>query len=74
MFDNVFSNRPSFLLMTVVAYNVCSRAPLLNCKRNDDFEVHILVKSQISFVSTKKPILFIEYLLYVKSWCRMVGI
>ncbi|XP_008577817.1 PREDICTED: TBC1 domain family member 31 [Galeopterus variegatus] len=38
LFDNVFSNHPSFLLMTVVAYNVCSRAPLLNCKLKDDFE------------------------------------
>ncbi|XP_068839633.1 TBC1 domain family member 31 isoform X8 [Capricornis sumatraensis] len=38
LFDNVFSNHPSFLLMTVVAYNICSRAPLLNCKRKDDFE------------------------------------
>uniref|UniRef100_A0A2K6EVC9 TBC1 domain family member 31 n=1 Tax=Propithecus coquereli TaxID=379532 RepID=A0A2K6EVC9_PROCO len=38
LFDNVFSNHPSFLLMTVVAYNVCSRAPLLNCNLKDDFE------------------------------------
>ncbi|KAB0338826.1 hypothetical protein FD755_025137, partial [Muntiacus reevesi] len=38
LFDNVFSNHPSFLLMTVAAYNICSRAPLLNCKRKDDFE------------------------------------
>nr|KAF6405775.1 TBC1 domain family member 31 [Rousettus aegyptiacus] len=38
LFDNVFSNRPSFLLMTVVAYNICSRAPLLNCNFKDDFE------------------------------------
>nr|XP_012598767.1 TBC1 domain family member 31 isoform X2 [Microcebus murinus] len=38
LFDNVFSNHPSFLLMTVVAYNICSRAPLLNCKLKDDFE------------------------------------
>nr|KAF6426923.1 TBC1 domain family member 31 [Molossus molossus] len=38
LFDNVFSNHPSFLLMTVVAYNVCSRAPLLHCDRKDDFE------------------------------------
>uniref|UniRef100_A0A8C2NZK5 TBC1 domain family member 31 n=1 Tax=Capra hircus TaxID=9925 RepID=A0A8C2NZK5_CAPHI len=35
LFDNVFSNRPSFLLMTVVAYNI---SPLLSCKRKDDFE------------------------------------
>ncbi|XP_037358020.1 TBC1 domain family member 31 isoform X5 [Talpa occidentalis] len=38
LFDNVFSNHPSFLLMTVVAYNMCSRAPLLNCNLKDDFE------------------------------------
>ncbi|XP_062044026.1 TBC1 domain family member 31 isoform X2 [Lepus europaeus] len=38
LFDNVFSNHPSFLLMTVVAYNRCSRAPLLNCNLKDDFE------------------------------------
>uniref|UniRef100_A0A8C8ZUY1 TBC1 domain family member 31 n=1 Tax=Prolemur simus TaxID=1328070 RepID=A0A8C8ZUY1_PROSS len=38
LFDNVFSNHPSFLLMTVVAYNVCSRAPLLNCNLKDDFQ------------------------------------
>ncbi|XP_053752509.1 TBC1 domain family member 31 isoform X6 [Panthera pardus] len=38
LFDNIFSNHPSFLLMTVVAYNTCSRAPLLNCSLRDDFE------------------------------------
>lgn len=38
MFDNIFSSHPSFLLMTVVAYNTCSRAPLLNCTLKDDFE------------------------------------
>ncbi|XP_059757914.1 TBC1 domain family member 31 isoform X2 [Balaenoptera ricei] len=38
LFDNVFSNHPSFLLMTVVAYNICSRAPLLTCNLKDDFE------------------------------------
>ncbi|XP_049710012.1 TBC1 domain family member 31 isoform X1 [Elephas maximus indicus] len=38
LFDNVFSNHPSFLLMAVVAYNICSRAPLLNCNLKDDFE------------------------------------
>ncbi|XP_028919506.1 TBC1 domain family member 31 isoform X1 [Ornithorhynchus anatinus] len=38
VFDNVFSNHPSFLLMTVVAYNTCFRAPLLNCTQKDDFE------------------------------------
>uniref|UniRef100_A0A8C9K1N0 TBC1 domain family member 31 n=1 Tax=Panthera tigris altaica TaxID=74533 RepID=A0A8C9K1N0_PANTA len=39
LFDNIFSNHPSFLLMTVVAYNTCSRAPLLNCSLRDDFEM-----------------------------------
>ncbi|XP_014446719.1 TBC1 domain family member 31 [Tupaia chinensis] len=38
LFDNVFTNHPSFLLMTVVAYNICSRTPLLNCNLKDDFE------------------------------------
>ncbi|CAO2602254.1 TBC1 domain family member 31 [Lemmus lemmus] len=38
LFDNVFSNHPCFLLMTVVAYNTCSRAPLLNSTLKDDFE------------------------------------
>ncbi|XP_004838059.1 TBC1 domain family member 31 isoform X4 [Heterocephalus glaber] len=38
LFDNVFSNHPSFLLMTVVAYNICSRAPLLHCTLKGDFQ------------------------------------
>uniref|UniRef100_H3AHW1 TBC1 domain family member 31 n=1 Tax=Latimeria chalumnae TaxID=7897 RepID=H3AHW1_LATCH len=38
LFDNVFSNHPSFLLMAVVAYAICSRAPLLHCNQKDDFK------------------------------------
>ncbi|KAM6216081.1 TBC1 domain family member 31 [Rhynchocyon petersi] len=38
LFDNVFSSHPSFLLMTVISYNTCSRTPLLNCNLKDDFE------------------------------------
>ncbi|XP_030639028.1 TBC1 domain family member 31 [Chanos chanos] len=38
LFDNVFSNHPSFLLMAVVAYVICCRAPLLLCSRKEDFE------------------------------------
>ncbi|TSL82466.1 TBC1 domain family member 31 [Bagarius yarrelli] len=38
LFDNVFSNHPSFLLMAVVAYVTCCRAPLLLCIHRDDFE------------------------------------
>ncbi|KAL0172065.1 hypothetical protein M9458_032376, partial [Cirrhinus mrigala] len=38
LFDNVFSNHPSFLLMAVVAYVTCCRAPLLLCTDKKDFE------------------------------------
>ncbi|XP_052433943.1 TBC1 domain family member 31 [Carassius gibelio] len=38
LFDNVFSNHPSFLLMAVVAYVTCCRAPLLLCTERKDFE------------------------------------
>ncbi|XP_068789301.1 TBC1 domain family member 31 isoform X2 [Struthio camelus] len=38
VFDNVFSNHPSYFLMIVVAYAVCSRAPLLHCIQTEDFE------------------------------------
>ncbi|XP_066540081.1 TBC1 domain family member 31 [Hoplias malabaricus] len=38
LFDNVFTNHPSFLLMSVVAYVTCSRAPLLHCTQKEDFE------------------------------------
>ncbi|KAM9307966.1 TBC1 domain family member 31 [Gastrophryne carolinensis] len=38
LFDNVFSNHPSFLLMAVVAYILCSRSPLLLCGQKEDFE------------------------------------
>ncbi|XP_055965788.1 TBC1 domain family member 31 isoform X2 [Sorex fumeus] len=30
--------QPSFLLIAVVAYNICSRTPLLHCNLKDDFE------------------------------------
>ncbi|KAG9275942.1 TBC1 domain family member 31 isoform X1 [Astyanax mexicanus] len=38
LFDNVFSYRPSFLLMAAVAYVTCCRAPLLLCTQREDFE------------------------------------
>ncbi|KAM6457750.1 TBC1 domain family member 31 isoform 1-T1 [Liasis olivaceus] len=38
MFDNIFSNHPSYFLMVVAAYLICSRAPLLHCSQKDDFE------------------------------------
>uniref|UniRef100_A0A8C9XDG1 TBC1 domain family member 31 n=1 Tax=Sander lucioperca TaxID=283035 RepID=A0A8C9XDG1_SANLU len=39
VFDNIFSNHPSFLLMTCVAYITCCREPLLLCSQKQDFEV-----------------------------------
>ncbi|KAM6411400.1 TBC1 domain family member 31 isoform 2-T2 [Pluvialis apricaria] len=38
VFDNIFSNHPSYFLMVVVAYIICSRAPLLHCDQTADFE------------------------------------
>ncbi|XP_053182759.1 TBC1 domain family member 31 [Scomber japonicus] len=38
LFDNVFSNHPSFLLMACVAYITCCREPLLLCAQKQDFE------------------------------------
>ncbi|KAM4685127.1 TBC1 domain family member 31 isoform 3-T3 [Amazona ochrocephala] len=38
VFDNIFSNHPSYFLMVVVAYIICSRAPLLHCNQTADFE------------------------------------
>ncbi|NWU70187.1 TBC31 protein, partial [Pterocles burchelli] len=38
VFDNIFSNHPSYFLMIVVAYIICSRAPLLHCKQTAEFE------------------------------------
>ncbi|NXM71888.1 TBC31 protein, partial [Serilophus lunatus] len=38
VFDNIFSNHPSYFLMIVVAYVTCSRAPLLQCNQAADFQ------------------------------------
>uniref|UniRef100_A0A3B5MFS1 TBC1 domain family member 31 n=1 Tax=Xiphophorus couchianus TaxID=32473 RepID=A0A3B5MFS1_9TELE len=38
LFDNVFSNHPSFLLMACVAYVISCREPLLLCSQKKDFE------------------------------------
>ncbi|XP_037129903.1 TBC1 domain family member 31 [Syngnathus acus] len=38
LFDNVFSNHPSFLLMACVAYLMSCREPLLLCSQKRDFE------------------------------------
>ncbi|KAI1894211.1 hypothetical protein AGOR_G00113490 [Albula goreensis] len=38
LFDNVFANHPAFLLMAVVSYITCCRAPLLLCSQKEDFE------------------------------------
>lgn len=39
LFDSVFSNHPSFLLMACVAYITCCRRPLLKSSQKQDFEV-----------------------------------
>uniref|UniRef100_A0A3B3CDS0 TBC1 domain family member 31 n=1 Tax=Oryzias melastigma TaxID=30732 RepID=A0A3B3CDS0_ORYME len=38
LFDNIFSNHPSFLLMACAAYVICCREPLLHCSQKQDFE------------------------------------
>uniref|UniRef100_UPI0037E9B930 TBC1 domain family member 31 n=1 Tax=Semicossyphus pulcher TaxID=241346 RepID=UPI0037E9B930 len=38
LFDNIFSNHPSFLLVACVAYITCCREPLLLCSQKQDFE------------------------------------
>nr|XP_014436296.1 TBC1 domain family member 31 isoform X3 [Pelodiscus sinensis] len=38
VFDNIFSNHPSYFLMMVAAYIICSRSPLLHCNQTEDFE------------------------------------
>lgn len=38
LWDNVFSNHPSFLLMAVVAYTISARGPLMQCIELDDFK------------------------------------
>ncbi|XP_067888649.1 TBC1 domain family member 31 isoform X2 [Heterodontus francisci] len=38
LLDNIFTNHPSFLLVAVVAYLTCSRAPLLQCNIKEDLE------------------------------------
>ncbi|XP_078609106.1 TBC1 domain family member 31-like [Branchiostoma floridae x Branchiostoma japonicum] len=38
LFDNVFSNRPSFLILCVAAYAISARGPLTKCTDVSDFE------------------------------------
>nr|CAB3266840.1 TBC1 domain family member 31 [Phallusia mammillata] len=38
LFDNVFSNHPSFFLYCVVAYSISCRSALLKTKQTDDFK------------------------------------
>ncbi|NXD77597.1 TBC31 protein, partial [Halcyon senegalensis] len=38
VFDNILSNHPSYFLMIVIAYVICSRTPLLHCNQTADFE------------------------------------
>jgi hypothetical protein len=50
LFDNVFSNHPSFLLMVVAAYAMCARGPLMQCVELDDFRVSCAKVSVIDFL------------------------
>lgn len=57
---------------TCVLEHLCSTVSVKMILRYISLLSH---SSQISFVSTKKPVLFIECLLScTKSWCQMVGI
>ncbi|NXY04526.1 TBC31 protein, partial [Pteruthius melanotis] len=47
VFDNIFSNHPSYFLMIVVAYIICSRTPLLHCNQAADFEVNFFIFKSI---------------------------
>ncbi|XP_028673462.2 TBC1 domain family member 31 [Erpetoichthys calabaricus] len=40
LFDNIFSNHPSFLLMVNVSYIISSRSALLHCSLKEDFEYY----------------------------------
>jgi hypothetical protein len=39
VWDHIFSNHPSFLLLLVAAYLICSRKVLMQCTAKEDFEV-----------------------------------
>ncbi|NXJ79933.1 TBC31 protein, partial [Trogon melanurus] len=55
VFDNIFSNHPSYFLMIAVAYIICSRTPLLRCNQKTDFEYffHHRNNLDINFVIKK---------------------
>uniref|UniRef100_A0A8B9SGA6 TBC1 domain family member 31 n=1 Tax=Anas platyrhynchos TaxID=8839 RepID=A0A8B9SGA6_ANAPL len=65
VFDNIFSNHPSYFLMIVVAYIVCSRAPLLHCNQRQDFEyffhhrnnldINVVIKEAYRFMEATPP-------------------
>ncbi|XP_071957436.1 TBC1 domain family member 31-like isoform X2 [Antedon mediterranea] len=38
LWDNIFTNHPSFMMYVVAAYLICSRQPLINCVELSDFE------------------------------------
>ncbi|NWH73463.1 TBC31 protein, partial [Piaya cayana] len=65
VFDNIFSNHPSYFLMMVVAYITCCRAPLLHCNLKADFEyffhhrnnldINIMIKKAYQFMEATPP-------------------
>ncbi|CAG5135897.1 unnamed protein product [Candidula unifasciata] len=38
MWDNILSNQPAFLLIIVVAYNICAHGSLIKCTQVEDFQ------------------------------------
>ena len=70
MFDNVFSNHPSFLLLAVAAYTICSHKALLQCTRKEDFEVLWKITFYV-LVASKGPtsqLIFNEFPLWKVFW------
>ena len=41
LWDNILSNHPGFLLLSVVAYITTARHTLLKCSQPEDFEVRV---------------------------------
>ncbi|XP_070574109.1 TBC1 domain family member 31-like [Ptychodera flava] len=60
LWDNVFSNHPSFLLITVVAYVICSRQALLQCTNKEDFEYFFHHRNSIDIGAVLKEAYHIQ--------------
>ncbi|XP_033096364.1 TBC1 domain family member 31-like isoform X1 [Anneissia japonica] len=54
LWDNIFTNHPSFMLCIVVAYLICSRQPLINCIEHSDFEYFFHHRNPVDINSVLK--------------------